>query len=80
MKDSRTVATLIGGLLGLALLWVTFAPTAVTRAEMQDYVDVTATEHLRLLRSDIKAMNKSLVEVRERLAGVEAVLREREDG
>jgi hypothetical protein len=47
---------------------------------MQDYVDVTATEHLRLLRSDIKAMNKSLVEVRERLAGVEAVLREREDG
>ncbi len=80
MKDSRTIATLIGGLLGLAFLWVTFAPTAVTRAEMQDYVDVTATEHLRLLRKDFKETQKVLVQVRERLARVEAVVREKTDG
>ncbi|KKK93395.1 hypothetical protein LCGC14_2693320 [marine sediment metagenome] len=80
MKDSQTVATLIGGLLGLAFLWITFAPMAVIRAEMQDYVDVTATEHLRILRGDIGVMNQTLVRVRERLAGVEAILRERDNG
>jgi hypothetical protein len=80
MKDSRAVAALIGGLIGLGLLWAAIAPTSVTRAEMQDYVDVAATEYLRLLRSDIKTMNESLMEVRERLAGVEAVLRERVGG
>jgi hypothetical protein len=47
---------------------------------MQDYVDATAVEHLRLLREDFKTMNESLVEVRERLAGVEAVLREKTGG
>lgn len=78
LKDNRTVATLVGGIVALGLLWVTFAPGTVTRAEMQTYVDVTATEHLRLLRQDFKETQKVLVEVRERLAGVESILRERD--
>lgn len=80
MKDSRTIATLIGGLLALSFLWVTFAPTTVTQAEMQHYVDVTATEHLRLLRQDFKDTQEVLVQVRERLSRVEAVVREKTSG
>jgi hypothetical protein len=77
VKEGRIITALMGGLVGLALLWVTFAPETVTRAEMQDYVEVTSTEHLRLLRSDLRDMRKALVEVGERLAGVEAILREK---
>ena len=80
MKDSRTIAALVGGMVGLGLLWAALAPSAVTRAEMQDYVEVTATEHVRLLREDFKTMSEVLVQVRERLAGVEAVLREKTGG
>lgn len=65
----------MGGILvGLVVLWFTTAMGMVSRPEMQNYVEVTATEHLRLLREDIRAMNSSLCE---RLAEVEAVIRER---
>lgn len=76
VKNERVAATLVGGLMGLALLWLTFAPGTVTRAEMQNYVDVTATEHLRILRKDLGGVRETMVEVCQRLAGVEAVLRD----
>lgn len=76
MKD-RIITVLVGGILGLIMLWVTFAPGTVTRAEMQEFVDVTATEHLRLLRGDLRNVQEALISVRERLSGVETILRER---
>ncbi len=79
MKD-RLIVTLVGGLGALAFLWIMTAPSTVTRAEMHQYVEATATEHLRLLRADIKFMSSTLSRVGERLAAVEAVLRERPNG
>ena len=77
----RTSTAIIGSLLtvvgALALLWVMIAPENVTRGEMQDYIQVTAVEHLRYLREDLKEVTEALGEVTQRLAGVEAVLRER---
>jgi hypothetical protein len=77
MKD-KIVNTLVGVLCGLVLLGATMAPTIVTRGEMQDYIEVTATEHLKLLREDLHGMREALSEVGQRLSAVEAVLRERQ--
>ncbi len=77
MKDLKLSVVLAGGLVSLLLLWVTFAPETVTRAEMQSYVMVTATEHLRILREDMSRATSKLGEVCERLSAVEAVVRER---
>lgn len=74
MKD-RIITLLVGGLLAIAMLWVTSATGTVTRSEMQEYVDVTATEHLRLLRDDLRNVQEVLMSVRERLSGVETILR-----
>jgi hypothetical protein len=77
-KPGEVAAKVIAGVLvGLTVLWLTMAPDLISRAEMTSYVEVTAIEHLRLLRGDIKGMNQGLSEVAQRLAAVEAVLRER---
>lgn len=77
----RTSTAIIGSLLtivgALALLWVMVAPENVTRGEMQDYVQATAVEHLRLLRADLKDVDATLDNVGQRLAAIEAVLRSR---
>lgn len=75
MKDLKLSIVLAGGLVGLVMLWVTFAPATVTRAEMHSYVMVTATEHLKILRVDIAAVQLKMGEVAERLSAVEAVVR-----
>lgn len=78
MKEG-TSTVIIGSLLtavgALAFLWIMVAPENVTRGEMQDYIQVTAVEHLRLLRDDIKSVNTTLNKLGERVAAVEAVLR-----
>lgn len=79
MKDN-ILAALIGGTISLILLWAMFAPGTVSRAEMQGYVEVTAVEHLRLLREDLRDQRTLLIEVSQRLAGVEAILRETSHG
>jgi hypothetical protein len=67
---------MLAAALGLVAMWLAFAPNAVTRAEMVSYVEVTATEHLRILRGDFRCVTKELTKVRERLAAVEGALRE----
>ena len=77
MKDKITPA-LIGCLAGFFLMWMTFASTAVARPDMENYVQETAVEHLKILREDLRDLQKTMTGVGERLAAVEAVLRERD--
>lgn len=74
MKDNKIIAALVGGLLGVGLLWLTYAPDTVSRAEMVSYVEVTASEHLRFLRTDIRVMAGTLRNVHERVIRMEAIL------
>ena len=81
LAESRAVCTIIGGLigacLGVGLLAMSVGANTVTRVEMQEYIEATATEHLRTLRADLRSVNTTLSRVGERLAAVEAILRER---
>jgi hypothetical protein len=71
----RVLAIVCGALIASLGLWVAFAADSVARTEMVNYVEVTSVEHLRLLREDMQGMREDLVEVQQRLAAMEALLR-----
>lgn len=74
MKDTKVIAALVGGLIGVGLLWAAYASETVTRGEMVSYVEATTAEHLRFLRTDIRIMTETLRDVRERVIRMEAIL------
>jgi hypothetical protein len=74
MKDNKVITALVGGLVGVGLLWAAYASETVTRAELVSYVEATTTEHLRLLRVDMRIMTETLRDVRERVIRMESIL------
>ncbi|KKL17322.1 hypothetical protein LCGC14_2486720 [marine sediment metagenome] len=74
MKDSRVIAALVAGLIGVGLLWAAYASETVTRAEMVSYVAATTTEHLKVLRADIRKVTETLGDVRDRVISMESIL------
>lgn len=74
MKDTKVIAALVGGLIGVGLLWAAYASETITRGEMVSYVEATTAGHLRFLRTDIRIMTETLRDVRERVIRMEAIL------
>ena len=74
MNNSKVIGALVGGLVGVFLLWAAYAPETVSRGEMVSYVQATTAEHLRFLRTDIRIMTETLRDVRERVIRMESIL------
>ena len=71
-KGRELLGALIGAMVVFVALWLAHSP--VSANQMQDYVDLTVTQRFDRMEVSLKEVQATLVNVRERLAGIEARL------
>lgn len=71
----QAVSGLLGVVAALIVVWLAFTPSTVTRGELTNYVDATAVACLKEIKTDIRDLRLQSVDVVQRMAALEAVVR-----
>jgi phage shock protein A len=72
--NGEIVTGLIAALSVFVSMWLVMAP--VSAAHMKDYVEVAVEQRLENIELALRDLQRDMVEVKEGLAGVQAVLKE----
>jgi hypothetical protein len=72
VSTGNLVGALIGALVIFIALWMTHRPVSAT--QMQEYVELTVIQRLDRMEVSMRDIEAVLINVRERLAGIEALL------